>query len=1058
MQYKFHVFDPSAKEESFVEKEERQKRSHRESQQKYMNRKKDRQPIITVSESDLIPINQQSMLNKIQQQQVSSSKQAVELKFGNYVTTLLSSQSSLLSNSQSMNSKGLYKFTKTVNNLVATITGKPLVQVFQSVAESTEFREAAKGTKWQARDMFKSEVIGAECVVSNIEERNQKTAPLRFLGMNISAQQSNIENNIKCKQSRKEVTFNTTVPITKRFPQAWLETSLPVVIREYVDKEASVDQINFASLAELLAQQQELKYVTSSFYDCHHNFRNDLSSLLKGMYFYSKFPYFDPFDEIISKMVDDYGDDVPLDDPYWDVISAKIPITTTNKEIILAYYYYHKNNLSPTSLTCHRRLIEIPLPSGGVVKFPNDYSAGECKKDSHQYYIGEYKGVNTLKSYTSKELSQKLLDPMYVVIGSPIGFDVKCGKIVSKAKGRLIPLDQLLIQHLTNIERHQGFVDGVGMDQTIDICVSDWGDGTGLLGDSFVQYNIHIVFNSKYFKRNEENMDLVMKRLIIMMIFLNETKENIFVLEKLLAGEYFKVHDQEFELFSGRKFKIIPQYGIADGGMITKRCNHNCSGYLRCGFCNVLYSDNKQHLLEYESATPTTFDTKTLAKIVEKYKSNKLEELQGQCGLPGILLDDLSLSLQDKGLESYSKMLEFMHILKGNIARMLSCFRMEASFDDIKFSELADSEFRRHFTRRTLTAADFRNMLIQCDQFVLPFINDERDNAKTILFCLREVSRYFYNPNPTKEDRQTACIAIFRFGIAAASRWYQNIASDYFHKLWSHCGHLTKLDEFVPYFVIGERDESMFSSTKKQVKSVTSKRPEEVMVDIVACQNPKQTVKEQWSTRPIQPSSVERFLAKHPVPPINAELTEDIVQRYLSSFKHFSNLFGEYLPTPTSKGNVISYIEKEGNVLLPNTSLASGTVSITKKRVCLDCDIPLYKDEHCTTCKCHKCCDDEYCVFHRQTQVIATPNDATSTQTSQKKRKECTLEVVGVGSGNRIKKTKVGCSGVGCKKMAGVNCSTNMCKGCCTNPLCKEPRHRQFIKQSASQANGSQNQ
>ena len=101
--------------------------------------------------------------------------------------------------------------------------------------------------------------------------------------------------------------------------------------------------------------------------------------------------------------------------------------------------------------------------------------------------------------------------------------------------------------------------------------------------------------------------------------------------------------------------------------------------------------------------------------------------------------------------------------------------------------------------------------------------------------------------------------------------------------MWSHCPHLTKLDDFVPYFVIGERDESMFSSTKKQVKSVTSKRPEEVMVDIIACQNPKQIVKEQWSTRPIQPSSVERFLAKHPVPPINAELTQDIVQRYLIS-------------------------------------------------------------------------------------------------------------------------------------------------------------------------------
>jgi len=990
MQYKFHVFDPSAKEESFAEKQERQKRSHRESQQKYMNRKKDQQLPITISEAtDLVSIKQQLMSNKIQQQQTSSSKQAVELKFGNYVTTLLSPQSNLLSNPHSMNSKGLYKFTKTVNNLVATITGKPLVQVFQSVAESTEFKEAARGTKWHAKDMFKSEMKGAECVISSVEERNQKTAPLRFLGMNISAQQSNTENNIRCKQSRSEAAFNTTIPITKRFPQAWLETSLPVLIKEFVDKEASVDQVNFASLGMLLSQQQELQCVTKSFYDSHNNFRNDLSSLLKGVYFYSKFSLFEPFDGIICKMVDDFSEDVTVDNPYWDVISAKIPINITNKEIILAYYYFHKNNLSPASLTCHRRLVEITLPSGGVVKFPNDYSAGECKKDSHQYYIGEYKNMNTSKNYSSKELSQQLLDPMYVVIGSPIGFDVKCGKIISKAKGRLVPLDQLVIQHLTNIERHQGFVDGVGMDQNMDIYVSDWGDGTGLLGDSFVQYNVHIIFNCKYFKANEENMNLVMKRLIIMMIFLNETKENVFVLEKLLGGEYFKVYGKEFELFSGRKFRIIPQYGIADGGMITKRCNHNCSGYLRCGFCNVLYSNNKQHLLDYVLATPSEFDTKTLATIIEKYNSNKLEELHGQCGLPGILMDDLSLTLRSKGLECYSKMLEFMHVLKGNIARTLSCFRMETSFDETKFSELANSEFRRHFTRRALTAADFRNMLIQCDRFVLPFINDEKDNAKTILFCLREVSRYFYNPNPTKEDRQTACVAIFRFGIAAASRWYQNIASDYFHKLWSHCPHLTKLDEFVPYFVIGERDESMFSSTKKQVKSVTSKRPEEVMVDIIACQNPKQIVKEQWSTRPIQPSSVERFLAKHPVPPINAELTQDIVQRYQSSFEHFSNLFGEYLPTSISKGNVISYIEKEGNVLLPNTSLASGTVSITKKRVCLDCDITLYKEEHCTTCKCHKCCDDEYCVFHRQAQIIATPNDTTNTQKSQKKRKEC---------------------------------------------------------------------
>ena len=149
-------------------------------------------------------------------------------------------------------------------------------------------------------------------------------------------------------------------------------------------------------------------------------------------------------------------------------------------------------------------------------------------------------------------------------------------------------------------------------------------------------------------------------------------------------------------------------------GMITKRCNHNCSGYLRCGFCNVLYSNNKQHLLEYVSATPSEFDTKTLATIINKYNSNKLEELQGQCGLPGILLDDLSQTLKDKGLRCYSKMLEFMHVLKGNIARTLSCFRMESSFDETKFSELANSEFRRHFTRRALTAADFRNMLIQC--------------------------------------------------------------------------------------------------------------------------------------------------------------------------------------------------------------------------------------------------------------------------------------------------------------------------------------------------------
>jgi hypothetical protein len=127
-----------------------------------------------------------------------------------------------------------------------------------------------------------------------------------------------------------------------------------------------------------------------------------------------------------------------------------------------------------------------------------------------------------------------------------------------------------------------------------------------------------------------------------------------------------------------------PKYMTGDNPNVRKQFGNQPSGHFCCQYCTCNF-DNAKELLEYNSQVSVV--AKTLQSVLQEAKKGKHQK--GITRLPGILEDDVNISLQDQNLQDYQLGFDNLHNGGGAGSHVYELLSQDTGFDKIKANKKA---------------------------------------------------------------------------------------------------------------------------------------------------------------------------------------------------------------------------------------------------------------------------------------------------------------------------------------------------------------------------------
>ena len=202
--------------------------------------------------------------------------------------------------------------------------------------------------------------------------------------------------------------------------------------------------------------------------------------------------------------------------------------------------------------------------------------------------------------------------------------------------------------------------------------------------------------------------------------------------QHLLAPVEYKNHQINFQLHTSK----------ADNSGMEKAWGNSVGGHYKCTECGINFATDSvtsfSSSLQVARLTP-----KSLQSIMEHCKAKTGASI-GISFLPGILLDDTSTPLIDRGLGEYHKGHDHLHNTKGHMANLFSQFESEPGF----LKKLAQQNLLQYVRRdsfwQSMKGSDWCLYFCLYEATLLPCIQWKQNEAVQIIRTWLEVQYFCY--------------------------------------------------------------------------------------------------------------------------------------------------------------------------------------------------------------------------------------------------------------------------------------------------------------------------
>ncbi|KAL9641732.1 hypothetical protein ABK040_007409 [Willaertia magna] len=814
--------------------------------------------------------------------------------------------------------------------------------------KETNFKKSAKNTSLE------------------IQNRYQLLAPIVLFGTNTSKASITIINNIQTKQTNKEKKTNKIIRTS--FSRIRKAMNVSIFIKEIVNRIESSEFINFSILAKsLLLEIREktnnnlnkidtISYnkLLSSIYNPNTNaFHYDVPLVLKFIYIREKIEKNLQLD-LINKKVIEYGgiEKIIDNNKIWNEIAFKLNLICKFKDIIVKEGYFYFNKICPPLKIFQRRISNV-FNNESQIKMPS-VSFKEATNNIESLFIGQYdvNDENSSYCFTFDQWVESFENPLLIYIGTPCNVSIEIDGHEEIVNGRIRKLSILILQHIIACYKRNFIKKEI---KIYNLELSDWIDGVVILNKGLIKINVHIVWNNELFIESDESYNFVTKRLALLYLWCGESKTNIGIVSSFLREEYYDI--KQF-LYQNINFNISPRWCIGDYSDLPKRMNHKVGGHYRCCECGLCFKDSDPS--DYLKCTEAFKFKKTLSECL------KMKEfIKGQEGLPHIINDNKLLSLKDRNLENYELGSEILHVVKGNLNGLFNLFQNEKGFDIKGCSQSFNKEIRLGALKNTMSNADWRLAFIKFEITLLPFIQQEKPNAKSILLLIRDIIRYLYTKKEhSKIETQEFCVKVFLYGLLTINRWIINVCNLHHHILWIHIVH--KCWKINLYHLSAENDERIFSIEKDVAKNNSNHQQHCVLLEILKREHFKQLVDLNYGNGGTSFSKIEKALKE--VSEVSAVISSTILEHkvyreWIEKFKKETLEFNypEYLLNISIINNHEIHGSNE-NVI--EFKLVTEPTKLRGKTKCLSCGKKQTNITKCLIRCCDSCCENLECEYH----------------------------------------------------------------------------------------------
>ena len=238
---------------------------------------------------------------------------------------------------------------------------------------------------------------------------------------------------------------------------------------------------------------------------------------------------------------------------------------------------------------------------------------------------------------------------------------------------RVLDLRVLLLQKVISLFAYGAF--RTHLPPMFTLKLSDWIDGSSVLGCSLLACLVNIQWDPTLFVTSCK-ISVVQRPMPFALTFNKETIANINALrtllghlnQHLLAPVEYKNHRINFQLRTSK----------ADNSGMEKAWGNSVGGHYKCTECGINFATDS--VISFSSSLQVARLTpKSLQSIMEHCKAKTGTSI-GISFLPGILLDDASTPLANRGLDEYRKGHDHLHNTKGHMANLFSQFESEPGF------------------------------------------------------------------------------------------------------------------------------------------------------------------------------------------------------------------------------------------------------------------------------------------------------------------------------------------------------------------------------------------
>ncbi|EFC36823.1 predicted protein [Naegleria gruberi] len=957
-----------------------------------------------------------------------------------------------------------------LNSLIVNASPSDTMEL---MAKKKDLQDTVKDAKWFKSNskIQKKRII--KQVNATIRKRKQLMAPLQTFGTNTPLSTAKLMNIINSKQTNKERISNTYLknPLSR----------IRACFHDPIFEKYVCDMINNSSvsmkilatniLAELKAKSNDiLNKINPEMYDKilksfenqqKHSLNTDIPTILK--YLYIDHYLNNEMDlQQICDMVDKVGGSLLVEkEGKWQEVARTLKITQKFGDEICRFGYFLQIGEKPPIRCFQRR--NVKLDDDIYMPF---FDEKEMKEDLQAWCIGQEIETDIDESvlYSVDEWCEAFKkNPLAVYIGNPIKVPINLNGKEIMVNGVMRNIIPVLIHHLLKCDQN-GFIKQVA-DLVIGYKLIDWMDGTAMLNQSLTKVSIQLLWDEKLF--NKEGYDYVTKPLPLTYVWCSETKYNVKTISQLLRDQYTQLVDFKMPLHEKTAtFKL--KFMSADYSNASKRWNHKVGGDYRCSKCPLPFTGNQW---DYEQCLSCLNNGKSLQNL---YATKKFPD--GQVGLPHLVNDGKSTSLKERGLDEYENGSEILHVTKGIGAGMFSLFQKEKDFQEEKCYAALDENIRLNAKSSTMSNGDWRLVFCKYDVCVLPFVNQERENAELLMLYWRDILRFLYSKNEHSNiENQQFCVKVFVFGTLAVMRWGNNVVGLHFHDLWVHISLLVwKVNV---YHLSAEKSEQAFSKEKRIAKNNTNHKTESAIVEIIRRSVLSEVVKQNYSNRSCVKSNVEKALKDIPIVPSvipKAIMEHPKYSKWLSLFE--SKILAPNYPNFLKydcKGHIMHGDNSELSVEFERL-LEKCVITVTAlrgKSKCPFCKKTEVISIDCLSGSCFACCEDSGCVFHtkiaekleknkkknKSNVPIINNSQANASQDSGNTMQLSNNTEFNPTTVNSIvnSEKKVQCVNDGCTLIkVSINCSNKMCSKCCKNvgeKLCKQHKITNQRRKSVSE-------